>query len=122
MRGISVAMGRPSPRAISTVIGKSWVQRPSVKVVARATALSFGMCLSSTSITKTPTCTRALADMSARISISSLMSSGFLRERSLMMDAAGMSPIWGSTGPSTAFGSITISSAASAMSEPPDIA
>jgi len=61
VRGIVVVTGNPSWRAIGTVIGKSCVQRHSVRAVASATAFSFGMCLVSTSVTKTPTWTRALA-------------------------------------------------------------
>ena len=58
----------------------------------------------------------------ASISVSSLTRSRGFDSATVMMDAAGHWPICGSTGPSTAFSSITISSAASASSVPPDIA
>ena len=64
----------------------------------------------------------ALREMSARISVWSSMSSGFLRSSTESIEAAGDWPSCGSTGPSIALGSITISSAASAISVPPDIA
>ena len=73
-------------------------------------------------MTKLATCTRAFCAMSARTSISSETFRGPLIPTALTMEAAGMSPICGSTGPSTALASITISSAASAIRVPPLIA
>src|SRR5213593_616371 len=108
-----VETASPIWRASSTVIGKSWVQRPSVSAVASAAALSRGRCFASTSATNTATWSRAFAAMSTRISISSLIAAGFFSSRSLTIEPAGRSPICGSTGPRTALGSMTISSAAS---------
>ncbi len=56
------------------------------------------------------------------MNVLSSMSSGFFLSSTVSTDAAGDSPSCGSTGPSTAFGSSTISSAAREMSVPPDIA
>ena len=49
----------------------------------------------------------------------SLIAARFLSSGSLTIEPAGQSPICGSTGPRTALGSMTISSAARAMSDPP---
>ena len=59
---------------------------------------------------------------SARISVWSSMSFISFRSSTERIEAAGSWPSCGSTGPSTALGSMTISSAARAMRVPPDIA
>jgi hypothetical protein len=64
----------------------------------------------------------ALRETSATMSVWSSMSSGFLRSITVSTEAAGDWPICESTRPNTASEAITISSAASAMSVPPDIA
>jgi len=111
-----VDTGKPSCRAPATVIGKSWVQCPSLRMVASSMAFSLGSRLSSTSVIKEATCSCALAATSARINISSLIWLGFLSVKTLIIDAAGMSPTSGSMGPRTALLSMTIWSAARAMS------
>ena len=93
-----------------------------VSLSAIAVAASGAMRSPSSSCTVRRTWMIALRETSARISVRSSMSSGFLRSSTERMEAAGDCPSCGSTGPSTALGSITISSAASAMSVPPDIA
>ena len=121
---MSVLILSPSSRAVFAVIGKSCVQRPSVSAFAVCAALSAGICPDSarSSLTNACTCACALREMSARISVwSDTRSTGFC-STALMIEAAGAPPICGSTGPRTAFGSITISSAASAIIVPPLIA
>ena len=68
------------------------------------------------------TWTTAFRATSARISVWSSMSFISFRSRTDKIDAAGSWASCGSTGPRTALGSMTISSAASATRVPPDIA
>src|SRR2546428_2202543 len=53
--GMFTDTGMPSWRAAWTVMGKSWVQRPSLSVIARAAAWSFGWCFRRISATKAAT-------------------------------------------------------------------
>ncbi len=64
----------------------------------------------------------AISAWSARIRVSSSMLSTLLRATARTIDAAGSWLICGSIGPRTECSHITISSAASAISVPPDIA
>src|SRR5579885_856050 len=76
----------------------------------------------STRTTQAWTCASAFSATSARMNVWSSMSFGSLRLTTFMTEAAGSCPTWGSSGPRTAWGAITISSAARARSVPPDIA
>lgn len=103
-------------------IGKSWVQRPSPRVVATSRARSCGRWRANSPVAKSMTWRWALALTSARISVWSSTSLTSLRATAARIDAAAICPIWGSIGPRTADGLIEIRSAANAMSVPPLIA
>ena len=100
-------------------------ERPSLSIVARVSA-SAGILSRTSSTTVSRTWTTALRAMSPRISVSSSRW-GFGCSRAARIEEAGQAPrsglpSWGSTGPSTASGSMRISSAARATSAPPDMA
>ena len=122
--GMSVLIGSPMRRSDSTSSGWSCVHSPRVKMLASSSAFSGAKRSVRTPRTQSRSWTIALRATSARMRVSSSISClcSVFHSTALTIDAAGCCPSWGSSEPSTAFGSITISSAASAISVPPLIA
>src|ERR1700730_6341527 len=120
--GISVLIGRPSSFAVAAKSGKSCVHVPVDSFSASASAFSTGNRFFRISPADCLSCAIALRPTSAMTRVwSSILAFGFC-STTLMSDAAGDCPSCGSIGPSTACLDMMISSAASAMSVPPDIA
>src|SRR6266567_3083815 len=94
------------------VDGKSWVQRPWVRVVATSSARVSSSWWRSSPLTNSCTCDCALRATSARIRVLSSVSLASFWLTAARMEAAAYSPSCGSTGPSTAEGESTMRSAA----------